>query len=237
MSETIETNRNWRCYWEQRNPEDNLLTQVGRTVEGRPISPGQMKFVIDTVRKELFLNRTDIVLDLCCGNGLITRQLAGFCQWIVGVDYSINLINSAKVYNPASNVVYLHRAAAELTCADLPRGAANKICINGALQYFTRSMFTGLLTTLKNISARHFRLLATDVPDAGRLYAFYNTQKRKADLERRLAAGEEAIGTWWDREELGMLTEQAGYTIEFIEQDPRRHTAHYRYDFVALLKD
>jgi hypothetical protein len=105
--------------------------------------------------------------------------------------------------------------------------------MNGGLQYFTRAMVSELLERLKGLVTEDVVILFTDVPDAGKLLVFYDTPERIAEFERRVAIGTEAIGTWWERQDLGVILEQAGYSTIFLDQDPRRYTQHYRFDVLA----
>jgi hypothetical protein len=75
-------------------------------------------------------------------------------------------------------------------------------------------------------------LFFTDIPDAGRLRAFYDTPERWAEFERRRAEGTEALGMWWDREHLTRIFEAHGYAVA-LSMDPQRFTAHYRFDLLA----
>lgn len=52
-----------------------------------------------------FLNTTDTVLELGCGNGRLTRLLAPSCQAITGIDLSQHMIDLAEK-SPRSNISY-----------------------------------------------------------------------------------------------------------------------------------
>ena len=91
MKETFESNRDWHAHWTsvgQRAAEHDLLRQVERTIGGMPEPQNQIELLISAIRRRLDLRREDILLDLCCGNGLITAQLSHWCRAVVGVDYS-----------------------------------------------------------------------------------------------------------------------------------------------------
>jgi hypothetical protein len=63
----------------------DLLRQVGRTVTGTPEPEGQIEILVDSIAERLKLNK-DVLLDLCCGNGLVMAQLSALCGVIVGVE-------------------------------------------------------------------------------------------------------------------------------------------------------
>ena len=61
------------------------------------------------------LNTKSTVLDVGCGPGLLTAQLANFAQRIVGIDFSANMITEAKSRFPQ---LEFHEADAENTSFD-----------------------------------------------------------------------------------------------------------------------
>jgi len=237
MNDTIETNRDWLSHWAnvgERIGRDELFRQVERTIGGKPEPEDQIDLVVAAITQRLSLNGEDILLDLCCGNGLITGRLAPACRGVVGADYSLELIEVARGRSAQANTIYLHRAANELQPGDFPMGPPTKVCMNAGLQYFTEAMTERLLGALRDLG-NELTLYITDVPDAGKLGAFYNTAERKAEFERRRSAGTEAVGTWWDRDHITRLFETGGYAVTIVDPGPTRLTAHYRFDILAQL--
>jgi hypothetical protein len=149
------------------------------------------------------------------------------------VDYALDLIETARGHHQAGNIRYLHRAADELTAADFAEGLPGKVSMNMGLQYFTAETLRSLLRSLVPVTGRRAHLYFSDVPDAEKIFEFYDTPERQAEFERRRAAGTEAMGTWWNRLHLRELFAEAGYGIVFVEQEPRRLAAHYRFDLLA----
>ncbi|MBV9150633.1 MAG: hypothetical protein JO204_02525, partial [Alphaproteobacteria bacterium] len=76
MTKTLETTRDWRAYYQTVGEADerDLLQQVGRTIGGRPVGAEEIGLVAEEAIDALALCRTDVLLDLCCGNGLVTRR-------------------------------------------------------------------------------------------------------------------------------------------------------------------
>jgi ubiquinone/menaquinone biosynthesis C-methylase UbiE len=240
MTETIETNRDWHSHWAsvgERTGRDELLRQVERTIGGIPIPESQLDLLVAAITRRLSLGPEDVLLDLCCGNGLITARLAPLCRLVVGVDFSAELISIARERHPLPNTVYICRSADDLQPADFPAAPPNKACMNFSLQHFTVAMAGRLLGSLRALAPRGLTFYVNDVPDADRIFAFYNTPERRAEFERRRAAGTEAIGTWWNRAQLRSLFEAAGFAVEITDPEPERSTAHYRFDVLARLID
>lgn len=239
MIKTLETNRDWESHWTsvgQRVGKADLFRQVERTIGGKPMAQDQIEIAVDGVIRRLAAGPDDFLLDLCCGNGLITVRLARFFRFVTGVDYSLELIRVAQERSSLENVTYLHRAAEDLRPEDFPMAEPTKVCMLSGLQYFTERRLDRLMQSLKAITGNELRLYFGDVPDAGKIHAFYNTPERWAEFKKRRAAGTEAIGTWWDRSHLISILEHAGYTAQVIELESERCTGHYRFDVLAQLK-
>jgi SAM-dependent methyltransferase len=200
-----------------------------------PVPQEQIELLVRVVAQRLDLNGDDVLLDLCCGNGHVTARLSALCRAVVGADYSLELIQVARESHAKPNVAYLHRSAEDLRPTDFPSGAPTKIGMNQGLQHFTLAMAERLLRSLRKLARHDLALYFTDVPDAAKLHAFYNTPERWAEFEQRRAAGTEAIGTWWAREHVASLFEAAGYAVSIIDVEPERYTAHYRFDVLAHL--
>ena len=92
-------NSYWKYYYDSnsRQFDGSLLKQVGKTVNGRDISELQMKLIVQNIANVLRLSAKDSVVDLCCGNGLITGQLAPHVKRVIGVDFTPGLIETAKI--------------------------------------------------------------------------------------------------------------------------------------------
>ena len=101
-------NSYWKNHFDSmsRQFDGSLFKQVGKTINGQEVSEHHVNVIFEKIAKVLRLNAKDSVVDLCCGNGLITRQLAPFVKEVVGVDFSSGLIDSAEKYNSFNNIKF-----------------------------------------------------------------------------------------------------------------------------------
>jgi len=237
MTETIENRRDWRVHWnavgEWAGPLD-FMEQVKRTVCGQPMSASQVVLSAEVARTALDLDQSDIVLDLGCGNGLVTIRLAEACRAVYAVDYSQDLIEIARRHYAAPNLTYVHCEATELTAAQLDNLRPSKVAMIAGLQYFTVAMLERLLATIGTLTDGSAPVFFSDVPDVDHIQDFYNTPARWAYYEQQRAMGTEPMGTWWDRRHLAELLRSAGYAAEFRRQAANRYAAYYhRFDLLA----
>jgi 2-polyprenyl-3-methyl-5-hydroxy-6-metoxy-1,4-benzoquinol methylase len=223
----------WSQHWAdfpKKFGEKEFLKQVGKSVGGKEIGREQFNALIESLITNLDVQKSDSVLDLCCGNGLITGKIAPLSREIVGIDQSECLINIAKQYNSATNSTYLCSSILDIESSNY--GKFSKIYMYEALQHFEDSQFVDILNLLGQVSAPNATILLASVPDKNLLWEFYNTDERRDDYYKRRAAGNEAIGTWWERSYLKKAAQDRGYTVGFLNQNSLLHTAHYRFDLL-----
>jgi cyclopropane fatty-acyl-phospholipid synthase-like methyltransferase len=236
MIKKVETKRDWRSYWAEavsRTGPEEFAAQVGYTISGQPLDAVHHDMIEQAVRENLAIVSSDCVLDLCCGNGIVTKRIAALARHIYGVDFSPALIEVARQHFSGSDITYICRSATELGSVDVRGDRITKVYMLAALQYFTEETVPTLMSTIGELSGGKAPVYFTDIPDIDHLWDFYNTAERRAEYQRRRAAGTEAIGTWWSKQTLTELLERSGYTVHIVLQDMARFGAHYRFDLLA----
>jgi 2-polyprenyl-3-methyl-5-hydroxy-6-metoxy-1,4-benzoquinol methylase len=226
--------KDWKLFWQQspqQYDETQFFEQVGKTVKKCPIPADQFQILTKSLFSNLHLKNTDDLLDLCCGNGIVTNQIAHKCHKVIGIDYSPYLIELAKKYNKPANVEYYNVDINALK-SWISDDKFDKIYMNEALQHFSPNQFTILLADIKKLMKGDFFLFFGSVPDAERKWLFYNTFARRIDYCFRKIRGTEAIGTWWKKDEIKLITESIGLKVNFLNQPSSLYTSHYRFDMV-----
>ncbi len=84
--------------------------------------------------RELPIKGTDIVLDMGCGTGQVTRLLAERCLHVVGIDNDFSLLLTAKESNYLSNVRFINSDLNEISLEETP--LADGIWCSFAAAYF-----------------------------------------------------------------------------------------------------
>ena len=87
---------------------------------------------------------TDTILDLGCGDGVLTAKIANMCSRIDGFDASANLLESAKTsYGTVPNVTWRMVDCRYLeTSKELEKGRYDKVFSNAALHWILRDPST-----------------------------------------------------------------------------------------------
>ena len=200
---------NWRHFFESYRlipiaGDNDLLFQVGATVGGRPIGREQFDQTIADVEKGLMLDPSDHLLDLACGNGVITHRLASEVKSVVGVDFSQPYIDNARRYKSLPNVEYICGDVCDLRTTLAPvQKRFSKVLMHSALAYFSLDQFAALLVDLDAHLTQDARIYIAAVPDSGKRWRFYNTWRRAAVYVWNSLRGKESgIGKWWRKKEL-----------------------------------
>lgn len=228
-------NEYWKDYFNSNAVKfpDSPLKQVAATVYGREVDRTQLDMIIQAISKTLGLSPTDHVADLCCGNGVITKEIAALCRHVSGVDFSENLIANARAVHSASNIEYSVSDVAMLPDAFFK--CTDKAYMCYAVQHLSASAVGTLLGQI----ARNNQLTSifiSGIPDIEKLSAFYDTDEKMAFYRAKEAAGEPHIGKWWSHTELDSLAKVSGLDFRLVSQPPALFTSHYRFDCLISRK-
>jgi SAM-dependent methyltransferase len=221
----------WRSYWasygpDKPNGEADLFRQVGHTVGKQPIPYNVFEQIFLRISTLLGVSQDDHVLDLCCGNGLISYELAKHAGHVTGIDFVERNIAAAKEYKSSSNITYLTEDVTQslvsmfesTTLASRP----NKILMYFSLGYFIPSQLSMILQSVTELSdGRNFRILLGGVPNSALKNNFYNTEARRERHEANEIVApntNDGMGRWWSSEEIEDCCQQRGLVAEIINQ-------------------
>ena len=226
----------WSEYWANYrrsavDSEDDLFVQVGKTVDSRPIPQATFDGMIERIVQQLHLDGSDSLLDLCCGNGLVTFELARFVGEVTAIDFAVHLIESAKTRKAAPNIEYRVGDACAVMAGPGVR-VPTKILMNDALAYFDPDSLARLLDELKRmVGPAGFHFLLTGIPNEELKWNFYDTPERRErhlrneGTERDVNDG---LGRWWRAAELEALCRDRGLQVR-TENQPAE-ISRYRMD-------
>ena len=224
-------------YWEEHfdkkciQSRDSLLKQVEKTVGGKEVGEDQVDLVVDTITERLGLSSADNVIDLCCGNGVITHRVAPLVNKVIGFDVSTEMIKVAKTHNQAGNIVYVRSNVVDIDKQYYD--GINKLYMNESLQHMTPDMLERLLDNLSFLMQGAL-VYISGIPDKTRLRSFYNTEEKYAYYLKCENESRPHVGYWWTKEEVREIASRRGYIVNEFSQHPNLNTAYYRFD--VLLK-
>lgn len=207
------------------------LRQVGHTVHGEPIGEEELGAMVSQTCALLDLQSTDIVLDLCCGNGLITKELAKRCHRVVGVDFSRPLIEIAEEDHRLPNICYRLGNVLDI---ERDRVIASqkytKILMYAALQHFQPRDIEVIMRSVLKLCVPHPIIVLGFVPDANKKRNFYDSPGRRIKYLFRRLSGRDPMGMWWSEELVIKTCGSLGLRCEFHKLPEILHASRYRFD-------
>lgn len=231
MNSCEPVNDYWASYWKTKQviEGENPHCEVERTVNKIPIDHQRWQLLLNEIEHALDLNRSDTLLDLCAGNGLITMPLSLECQSVTVVDISETLLEKidTNLY-PFITVV-----TADVRNVNLPVEKFSKGLMYAALQYFSERETIGIFDTIYQSLIQGGSFLVGDIPDIDRLFFFYKKPEWVKAYFDSLKTSTPAVGTWFKKEILVEMAKYVGFSnAEIINQHPDLINSHYRFDLL-----
>lgn len=222
----------WNSFWlthskENRNTEPQF--QVLRTLNRQPVSPESFAAIVASIDAMLKPEPGKNLLDLCCGNGVITRELLGRFSAVTAVDLSEEFV--AQISNgTADNVTAF---AADARTVEFSENSFDRILLYAGLQYFSQSETVDLFMRLRHWIRDGGLLVLGDIPDSTRIWRFFNSPERESAYFEAMKAGNPIVGTWFEPGWLKKLSHHAGFKSAVTRRQPLSFPyQHYRFDLV-----
>ena len=220
----------WQKFWEEQAANtdgEHPQVQVLRTRNKDRVDAKIWKATLEFIFKQLDLKAEDIVLDLCCGNGLISKELALRTQSVTAVDLSSKLLDQIDT-SAFTNITKIQKNVLSL---DLPGETFNKILIYAGIQYFSPVETVQVLQKTARWLVPGGLLYLGDILDHKKLWAFFNTKEREHAYFTGLKDNAPIVGEWFDSLFLEKLGSYAGFSkVEKIKQSAEMIYSFFRYD-------
>lgn len=235
----MQKNINWQSFWnEYRNveteQESDLFFQVGKTINKIPVTDVIFTMMIEDIVKSLNLTRNDILLELCCGNGLLTFPLSNFSKLVYAFDFTKQMIDNAKKFKQKENIIYeVGDAKSNFFKLFRLEEIPNKFLINDSLAYFNLDELREIVATIVKKS-KNFSFYITGIPCEELKWSFYDTEERKNLYLSNAKNGDlsnNGIGRWWSYTELEEIARE--FNLKCTIQMPSKV---YNYRMNVLLK-
>ncbi len=218
----------WQAFWSNYGPEhavteEDLFKQVAQTRNKRPISKELFKRTLDHIVDRLKLSSSEHLVDLCCGNGLVSYELASHVAYVTGIDFVPRNINTATQLKSKKNVCYvLGDVTAPLAGLIGVNTFPDKFLMNGSLAYFEPTEFGNILKNIvTHMAGRPFLFLLTSIPCSDLKWNFYDTPERVARHlinEKHPGNTNDGVGRWWKHSEIQDICFRHGLHVEVTNQ-------------------
>jgi cyclopropane fatty-acyl-phospholipid synthase-like methyltransferase len=230
----MDKSKNWIEFWKkygQDSKGNSEQEQVLRTINKSPISNELWEFTLGKLAEQIEPNIDDSLLELCCGNGLISRYFSSTCKKITSVDISENLItmiDSKKYPN-------INTQISDIRDIVFPDHHFTKIIIYAGIQYLTLAEATNLVEKVFQWLKPGGYFYLGDIPNYKKLWEFYNSSERKAIYFQNIKEKKSIVGTWFEPNFFKYLSEFVGFKKSFyLPQHPDLIYSNYRYDYKLI---
>jgi 2-polyprenyl-3-methyl-5-hydroxy-6-metoxy-1,4-benzoquinol methylase len=219
---------NWKDFWEKKASSLSKEVQVGRVVNGTLMTEDLKQKIAHRIVEQLMLQNSDALLDVCCGNGLLSSQLTPFCRQVHGVDFSESLIEQAKLIN--DNKLNFSLGNAENFKLNQH---FDKALLYFSFQYFEKEkMAQEVLQNILQHVNKGGTILIGDIPDKRKLFQFYNSPLRLLRWVKQNLTQSNDMGRFWHPKELINICNKLGAVAMVQEQEKWQPYSHYRFDLI-----
>jgi 2-polyprenyl-3-methyl-5-hydroxy-6-metoxy-1,4-benzoquinol methylase len=223
----------WKKFWNEKGGEENPFAQVARIGGQTQHDEDLLELIVEHIVAMLDLKSDEVLLDVCCGNGLLTSKLAKHCKKVIGIDLSEVLINHAKHMYP--EIEFICADALELNSSTICKqySSIDKINLCFSFQYFDsyelgKRVIENLLPFLKQDG----KIFLGDIPDSIRFFEYYNTPMRIIQLIKQTLQHKNSMGKFWSENELAEICKQLNVFGKKLIQPEHLSYANYRMDWV-----
>lgn len=218
---------NWKNYWNDHaaNITDNIAQVQRKDLKSTYLT-------VNHIIRTLKIESEDKVLDVCCGNGLITQQIAKKCKSIIGIDQSEELIAVGKHSFTEMNCVFVLGSAFDIAEV-LPEQLFDKIYLQFSLQYFDKKGDgERIIKTLLDCLSPDGKIFFGDITNADKHHVFYNSLRKKIHYFKSRITGTNDMGKFWKSSELDEICAKLGVSGTHIMQPKELPYSHYRFDYL-----
>lgn len=209
---------------------DDFWGQVKRTVNGQPVPEDQIAMIVEAICQGLSLKSSDMLLDLCCGNGALTDRILDRCAGGLGVDFSEKLIETAHTFfQAAPERRYVLGDVVDYVRSETKPENFTKILCYGSFAYLEADRAEELLRNCFEIYSNASIMFIGNCPDKSQISAFFTEKTYTPGIEDE---PDSAIGIWRTKDEFAELADRTGWKATFLKMPPSFYASRYRYDVV-----
>lgn len=209
---------------------DDLLVQICRTHQGKPVSQEQINLIIDAIKAGLSLDESDRVLEVACGNGSLSYYLFADCKGYLGFDLSEYLIEVARRnFQREPDFIFFPASVMSGLIAATNCGIYNKLLCYAAVQYMSDELLVDKLCYVKRKFPSIKRIFWGNIPDKEQVNKFF---KQEVVDDSILNDTTTAVGKWRSQDDIKSIVAESGWDCEFRKMPPKFYASEYRFDAV-----
>ncbi len=220
----------WLDYWNTQATNSkglSLQERVLRTSNKQAISKLDWSKTLNIIDNNINVKQNETVLDLCAGNGLLSKHFAEKCKFVYAVDFSKELLIEIDNLN-YSNIKTIHK---DMRLVEFESEKFDKIIIYAGIQYISLKETIILFEKMNKWLKPKGTVYIGDIPDENNIWSFFNTNERRQLYFENKKNNKQIVGTWFTKEFFINLSEYIGFSSCNIKnQDNFMIYSHFRFD-------
>jgi ubiquinone/menaquinone biosynthesis C-methylase UbiE len=219
----------WNDFWMKYSNDlssIDLQSQVLRTRNQKPITKELWEKTLAYLHLDFSVTKEDVLLDLCCGNGLITKSFSPRVSSIAAVDIGQGLLDELDKQR-LNNVKTI---CGDMRYLKFEKNSFSKIIWYAAIQYLTQKEIISLFYNINSWLCKGGELFIGDIPDYDKMWGYFNTKERKTAYFKSISDDRPIIGSWIDKNWLVSICESLDFEIKILEQRSELIYSDFRYD-------
>jgi cyclopropane fatty-acyl-phospholipid synthase-like methyltransferase len=223
-------NNYWVDFWKNYTTdvlEKDEQSQVLRTFDKKPITDELWGFTLNKIDEVFNVNEGDNVLDLCCGNGLLSKHYNNKGAKVTAVDVSSALLDNI------SKIDGITAINSDIRSLNFENNSFEKVILYAGIQYLNDKESIELIQNIYNWLKPNGCLFIGDVPDVKKRWDFYNTEERQAVYFNNQLEGKAIVGHWFEKDWFDKLTNFIGFNEGIYHaQDDKLIYSIFRFDYL-----
>jgi ubiquinone/menaquinone biosynthesis C-methylase UbiE len=224
----------WTQFWKtygMENTDSDEQTQVLRTLNRKPISKELWDITLMGIEEQVKPNINHSLLDLCCGNGLISRYFSSKCKNIVSVDISDDLVGLIDL----SKFTNIETIVSDIRKLSFDKKRFDRVIIYAGIQYFSMEETVEIFEKVHSWLKPGGIFYLGDIPNYDKRWEFYNNSARRKSYFENLKNGIDIVGTWYDPNYFKHLSEYTGFSrATCLPQQRDLIYSSFRYDYKVI---
>ena len=206
----------------------NLQQNVGRTQGGNPISDEDWSKSIEYIKSQIDLKKSDDILEVCCGNGMVVGELSKSCKRAKGVDYSDKLLKQLIKKYP-----HIACFCENVLEYNFEYNAHNKVILYFAAQHFDERDLLILIKRMIYTTKQNGTILIGDIPNESEKWNYIQKPEHKSDYFDRILNGTPMIGNWYSKDWFLALNHYLpNVKVEVMDQPNFMINSNWRFDVI-----
>ena len=204
--------------------KDDYWGQVRRTINGQPVGKDQIALIYNQIKHGLQMEKEDCLIDIGCGNGILTNMFKDDVSSIFGVDRSKFLISVAEKEFQSQNVKYaLGEVPSVLEKINYSK-KYNKVLMYGVFSFFDDTTSKDFFKWATNNNIQ--RIFIGNVRDKSLAEKFY----KRSVTENELSDFKSSMGIWRDKKYFLKVSGEFDWNVEFSKMPKEFYAYEYYYD-------